>query len=89
MVIDDFNILRALRRPYKTHAELIVNANAVLSGAVTPQGFQPVARRRTQKVERAGRVQLNQLPPRDGLDVDEPLHTVSIKQALRIDAFER
>src|SRR3546814_3403259 len=51
VVVDDLDIggLRAL--PAKTHAELVVDANAVLTLAVAAQCFKAVARRDTQVVE--------------------------------------
>jgi len=33
VVVDEFDIFRAIRAPAKTHAELVVHANAVLPGS--------------------------------------------------------
>ncbi len=43
MVINDFNGFRASIRPEEAQAELVVDADAVLTGAIASQGFQLVA----------------------------------------------
>src|SRR3546814_13827480 len=65
VVVDDLDIggLRAL--PAKTHAELVVDANAVLTLAVDAQCFKAVARRDTQAVEASRPVELFELASRD------------------------
>src|SRR3546814_7633829 len=71
VVVDDLDIgcLRAL--PAKTHAELVVDANAVLTLAVAAQCFKAVARRDTQVVEASRPVELFELASRHGFDRSE------------------
>src|SRR3546814_8817665 len=67
VVVDDLDIggLRAL--PAKTHAELVVDAHAVLPLAVAPQCSQAVARRDTQVVEVSRPVELFAIESRHGV----------------------
>ena len=61
MVVHDLNILRTFRRPHEAHAELVVNANTVLTGTVALQRFQPIARRHAQVVKFPGRFSIASL----------------------------
>lgn len=45
MIIYDFDIFRPAIRPAKANAPLIVNANAVLTRAISPERFETVAGR--------------------------------------------
>ena len=48
MVIHNLDVLSASIRPVEAHAELIVNAHAVLTGTITSKGLQSVAWRNTK-----------------------------------------
>lgn len=48
VVIHNLHFVRFAFRPSKTHAELIVDANAVLTRSRALQCFQPVSGRRSQ-----------------------------------------
>src|SRR3546814_1565504 len=76
VVVDDLDIggLRAL--PAKTHAELVVDANAVLTLAVAAQCFKAVARRDTQVVEASRPVELFELRSEE--------HTSELQSLMRI-----
>src|SRR3546814_9421923 len=76
VVVDDLDIggLRAL--PAKTHAELVVDANAVLTIAVAAQCFKAVARRDKQVVEASRPVALFELASSHGFDASETPHPV-------------
>ena len=52
--MDDLHIVGIAATPPETDAPLIIDPDTVLTGSVTFQRFQPIARRDTQKVE-AGR----------------------------------
>src|SRR3546814_8551045 len=82
VVVDDLDIggLRAL--PAKTHAELVVDANAVLTLAVAAQCFKAVARRDTQVVEASRPVELFELASRHGFDAAETPHPVPPEKRL-------
>ena len=43
MVVDDFNVMRAIVMPCKTNTPLVIDSDAELSLAVTAEGFEPVA----------------------------------------------
>ena len=53
MVINNLDIFWSLGRPHKAHAKLIVNADAVLSSAITFQRLQAITGRHTQIIENA------------------------------------
>ena len=53
MVINNLDIFWSLYCPHKAHAKLIVNADAVLSGAIAFQRLQSITGRHTQIVENA------------------------------------
>jgi len=54
VVIDNLNIGRAAIGPDEADAELIVDANAVLTHPVTFERLQPITRRRAQKIQCLG-----------------------------------
>jgi hypothetical protein len=56
MIVYDFNVFRRTIAPPKTNRPLIVNADRVLSNAITLERFKPIARRRTQVVQCGGGV---------------------------------
>src|SRR3546814_11292889 len=84
VVVDDLDIggLRAL--PAKTHAELVVDANAVLTLSGAAQCFKAVARRDTLGVEASRPVELFEFESRHGFDPAETPHTVPPEQPLRL-----
>ena len=84
MIVHDLNVFRPSRRPPKTDVELVVDANAVLTGAFVPERFQPVTRRDAQIVEPAGDLQLPELPSGDRFDACEPLDTTPVRKGLGI-----
>ena len=88
MVIHNLNILRPLRRPYKTNPKLVIDTDTVLTGTITLQCFEPIARRDTQVFQHTSEFQLLQLAPRDCFNVVEAPDTQSLKEVLRINAFE-
>jgi hypothetical protein len=48
MVVDEFDLRRAFRRPNEAHPELVVNADRVLPLAIARQRLKAVAGRRPQ-----------------------------------------
>src|SRR3546814_8265332 len=89
VVVDDLDIggLRAL--PAKTHAELVVEANAVLTLAVAAQCFKAVARRDKQVVEASRPVELFELASRHGFAAPETRTPVPPAKRLRVLAAAR
>jgi hypothetical protein len=69
MVVDDFDIAWASFLPFEADAPLVVYADAVFSGAIAAQCFQPVAGRHAQIQQYACVVQHSELTQRRRLDV--------------------
>ena len=61
MIVGKFHRFRAIRGPDEANTKLIVHPDRILPCPVVFQSFQPVARRRSQIVQRFGRVQIAQL----------------------------
>jgi len=69
MIIHNFNVMRVLALPAEANAPLVVDADAVLSGAVALQGFQVIAGRQPQVAQLARTVKLRELAERHALDL--------------------
>ena len=54
MVIDDFHLMGVSSGPNKANTPLIIDAYAVLPGALPAKRFQPVGRRYPQVIEIPG-----------------------------------
>jgi hypothetical protein len=54
MIINNFNISRAVLSPNKTKPKLIIYPNAILTLTVAFQGFQPVTGRGAQEIKCLG-----------------------------------
>ena len=68
MVVHDFNIKNISVLPTKTNPPLIVDADAVLSFAITLQGLQPVTGRDLEFVKALRLVQVQKLAAGDPFD---------------------
>lgn len=64
MVIDNFDLLRVPVVPDKAYAPLVVDADAMLSGAAPDQRLKPVARWRSEILQLGRGIQIPQLAPR-------------------------
>jgi hypothetical protein len=89
VVVHYLHTFSARASPAKTDAPLIIDANAVLSQPVTFQGFQPVAWRHSQVIQTTGNLQLSELSPGYGSDVNESPDTLAPGQSLGLGAPER
>lgn len=56
MVIDNFNIGRPHLGPAKTNAPLVIDADTMLTGAITLQPFKTIAGRRSQVLKFSRRI---------------------------------
>lgn len=65
----DFPRFAGRSRPHEANTPLVIDAKAVLPGAVAGELLQPVAWRGSQVAQVAGAVQVQQLPPRRSLNV--------------------
>ena len=48
MIVHDFDIFRASSRPAEAYPKLVVHANAVLPGPISPELFKTVAGRNAE-----------------------------------------
>lgn len=72
MIIYDFDFFRPAIRPVKANTPLIVNANAVLTGAISLERFETVAGRRPQIIQPISDFKLSEFAPRDLGNACEP-----------------
>jgi len=89
MVIHNLNILSAPIRPPEAHAELIINAYAVLAGPLTSQGLQSVAWRDTEVFQSPRDLELPKLSARCGGDVSKPFDPLAFRDSFCVGTFER
>src|SRR6266699_5013673 len=88
VVVHDLHLLRPVV-PDETNTPLLVDANAVLSGAISPQSLQPVSRRPAQVFEVHGVIQEHQLAACPHLDLGrERLRGPAAEDALGFTAAE-
>jgi hypothetical protein len=69
VVVADFDIFCILTDPAEAETPLVIDADAVLSGAIASQGFEAVTWRNPQMIETRGGVQLVELHLGGGLDI--------------------
>lgn len=81
MVINNLYIFWSVSRPHKAHSELIVSADAVLSGSGLFQGFQAISRRHAQIVQTTRPIKLLKFASRHRLDINESFYTLSFPGA--------
>ena len=89
VVIHNFRIACFAVLPEKAQTKLVIDANAVLSCAITFQGFQSVSWWRPQEFRRGCTVELLQFSLGGGFEVYEALDVFALEQCLRILASER
>lgn len=69
VVIDDFNLVRAIVFPAETDAPLVVDSDGVLAFAVSFESLQTVAGRDGEVFEIGDSVELGKFPQRNTLDI--------------------
>ena len=89
MVIDDLDLSRTFIGPDEANPELIVQADAVLTGAIPAQCFQAISWRRAQERQGLSGIELLQLAHRDPLKYAELLRRTSFEQRASVFAAER
>ena len=89
MVVDDLDAFGVRAIPSKANAELIVDADAVLSRPIALECLEPIAGRYAQKVQRCRRMNLFQLASCDALDCAKSAYGRPLEQSLRFRAAER
>lgn len=88
MIIHDFYILGACTGPAKAEPELVVDPNAVLSGAVASERFKSVARRNAQVIKSSRHFKLPQFSQRNPFELSELSNTLPGCQPLSVTALE-
>jgi hypothetical protein len=89
MVIHNSNVVRVFTVPAEANAPLVVDADAVLSGAIAFQGFQAVAGRQGQVTQFARAIKLRELPQGHALNLRrQAVVTPPLPQPLCLPASE-
>jgi hypothetical protein len=89
MVIHNLNVLDASIRPAEAHAELIINAYAVLAGTIASQGFQSVAWRNTEVIQSPRNLELPKFSARYNNDPGKPLDPLALRNGFCVGTLER
>jgi hypothetical protein len=69
MIAIDLDLIGIAILPPKADAPLLVYANTVLAGAITPELLQSIARRRAEVVEVLGRIHRHQFAQHRALEI--------------------
>ena len=88
MIVHDLDVLGVCPRPSEANAELVIHANAPLTGAVTFQEFEPVRRRCAQILDPPRQVEQLELAQRRALDIRESGNAPEPEQGFGIGAAE-
>jgi hypothetical protein len=78
MVIHNLDVLSASLCPAEAHAELIINAYAVLAGPITSQGLQSVAWRNTEVFQSPRDLKLPKFSARYDSDAGKPFNPLTL-----------
>ena len=65
VIVDDGDVMRTIRRPDEADPKLSVNPNTVLPFPIAFKRLELVGRRRPERLQRDGRVEIVELPARD------------------------
>jgi len=89
VIVNDFNLVRAIGSPHEADAPLVIDTNAVLALPLAFQGLELVAWGNPQAGQVCCGMQLQQLSPRHTLDILEPRHNSAVKQRLGVGTHKR
>lgn len=89
MVIHDLNVIRIAIKPYEANPSLVVDADAVLTGAISLQRFEAVAGKYSQVVQVAGLIEQPQFALRHPLEPPKLPDPRPLREQCRIPAPER
>lgn len=68
MIVNDLHLLWSSIRPHETDAPLVIDPDAVLTGAISFQRFEPISWRHPEIIQRLGGSHLTQLTQRHHVD---------------------
>jgi len=89
VVVDDLDSISAAITPDEADAVLIIDPDAVLTAAISVEGFEAVPGWDAQIVESCGHLKLKELASGHPLKGDEPPNTDTAGQGLGVRAAER
>jgi hypothetical protein len=89
VIIHYLDIIHFAITPDEADSPLIVNPNAMLTGSVSSERLEAVARRHAQLLQLPGGVKVKQLTPGHALDGPQPRHGLVLEQRLRVAASKR
>ena len=89
MVVHNLDVFSARGGPAEAETILVVDTDAMLTGAVALEGLESVARRHAKVVEPPRDLQLPKLASCDGLDASKPLDPPPMRDALGDSVPER
>ena len=89
MVIDDFNVVRAVGFPHKTHTPLVIDTDAVLSAPITGTRFEPIARWHSHRVERCCAIELLQFSCGNARNIGKSFDALTRENARCVFALKR
>jgi hypothetical protein len=69
VLVNDLNLVGIAIFPAETDAPLIVHANTVLTGAITPELLQSIARRNAEVLEPLGRIHCHKFAQHRALEI--------------------
>ena len=85
MIINDLDLEGVAIFPSKTDAPLVINANAVLAGAIALEFLQPVARRDAKVLELLRSVNQAELPQHEAEELGgKAADALTLEQPLRV-----
>ncbi len=88
MVVYDSDLCRSTRSPCKHNAPLVVDSNRVVACTVTSQLLQAIAGRNGKVREKAGLIDLNELPKGNSCNCSKPAVTLEMEQFLSVSIGE-
>jgi hypothetical protein len=89
VVVNDLDLLWAGFRPDEAEPELVVDADAVLAMAVSPERLQAIAWWDLQIVEAAGGIQDGELAKSHASEASKPPHHLPLEQGPSVAATKR
>jgi hypothetical protein len=84
VVVNNLDVLGSGRSPDEAEAVLVVDPDAVLTGAITFEQLEPITGRNPQVVEPAGDLELPELATRDGFEGDKMPDARAASQSLGV-----
>ena len=89
VVVDDLDVECIGNAPHEADAPLVVDADTVLTGAISLQGFETIARGNAKVGEGIGRIENDELAKRDALETcRQPAQAMTVKERFRVGIAE-